>query len=148
MELAIKVNNGTITPYDDIQTEELQSLEDGIYIIKIEKAGVKKIRTFLQNKALHKYLELLAIKLNDAGFDIRKVLEAMKAGFSIACTKENLKETVWRPMQIALYGIESSTQLETTQVSDVYEHVNRFTAERFGVSQEFPDNYSRSFENE
>ena len=149
MELGFIVKDGALWPMDEIQADELRNnFEDGSYImVKVEKVGDKRMRTFLQNSSLHKYLSLLADKLNDAGFDIRKVLEAMREGFTISCTGENLKETVWRPMQQALFNIESSTQLDTKQVSEVYENVNRFTAERFGVTQEWPDRHTQSYEN-
>jgi hypothetical protein len=143
IELGLYYKDGALIPMDEIQLDEMSNNleQDGLYIIKVEKVGEKKMRTFQQNAALHKYLDLLAHQLNEGGFDIRKVLESMRKGFAISCTRSNLKETVWRPMQQALFNVESSTQLDTKQISEVYKHVDRFTAERFGITQSWPNRH-------
>lgn len=143
-----KWHNGAMIPFNNIMLEECNKhFEEGkVYILTDMNYSPKKKRTVIQNASLHKYLELVANAMNEAGFDIRKVLSAMKAGFTIACTKENIKETVWRPIQQALLGIDSTTDLDTKQVTEVYENVNRFTSERFGVSVHWPDRYSQSLD--
>ena len=37
---------------------------------------------------------------------------------------------------------DSTTELTTVQVQDVYENLNRFTAERFGVGLQWPDRFN------
>ena len=93
-------------------------------------------RTLTQNSALHLYFELLANALNDAGLDMKKVLE-VKTG-DVPWNKDTIKEVLWRPLQDAMTGEESTTKLSTTEVSEVYEVLNRHTASKLGVSVEWP----------
>lgn len=106
--------------------------------ITVEKE--KKPRTSQQNQALHKYFDLLAGKLNDGGLDQKKVLAKIKEGVDIPWSKESIKQSLWHPMQQAIIGQESTTKLTTAQVNQVYEILNRWTAQTFGVSVEFPSN--------
>lgn len=106
--------------------------------ITIEKE--KKPRTSVQNAALHKYFDLLAESLNEGGLDQKKVLSKIKDGVDIPWSKESIKQSLWHPMQQAIIGQQSTTKLTTTQVSHVYEILNRWTAQTFGISVEFPSN--------
>lgn len=139
---------GVFVPFNDVMREECNKhFEEGkVYILTDMNYSKKKKRSILQNASLHKYLDLLAIALNNAGYDLKRVLESMRKGFSVQCTKENIKETVWRPMQSAMFGIESTTELDTKQVSEVYMNVNKFTSETLKVSIPWPDKYNQSFE--
>ena len=103
--------------------------------------SMEKPRTGQQNKALHLYLTMLASALNAAGFDQRKVLAAMKDGVEIPWSPDAAKENLYRPIMRAILGKESTADLEVTEVSRVYEVLNRFTAERFGISLQFPDRF-------
>jgi hypothetical protein len=96
-------------------------------------------RSSPQNKAMHVYFSLLAGALNSAGFDQRKVLMAVREGVEIPNSPESVKE-LWREIQKAILGPEksSTTQLERPEVSRVYEVMNRWTAQAFGVSMDFP----------
>lgn len=100
------------------------------------KATVEtKKRTSQQNRALHKYLGMLADRFNDAGLDMKKVL---KPEVNIMWTTENAKEYIWRPLQIALFNKKSTTDLTTKEVTQVYETINRHVAEKFGITEPFP----------
>jgi hypothetical protein len=101
----------------------------------------EKIRTDQQRKAIEVFCRTLADTLNAAGLDQRKVLAAMKEGVEIPWGQESVKDTIWRNIQIALVNKQSTTELETIEVSRVYDVVNRFTSERFGVSVPFPDRF-------
>lgn len=93
-------------------------------------------RSLAQNRALHLYLERLAEALNDAGYSVNDqiVLQA-----DISFTKENLKEVVFKRVMTAMYpDKKSTTELSKTEIADVYENVNRFMAERAGVSVPWP----------
>jgi hypothetical protein len=93
-------------------------------------------RTEPQNRAIHLYLEMLAEALNDAGYHFNdgKVIQV-----DVDFTKENLKESVWRKVQQAMYPEKTSTtQLSTGEVSRVYENINRLMSERCGVHVPFP----------
>ena len=78
---------------------------------------------------------MLADELNAAGLEMRKVL---KPEVEIIWTTESVKEYLFRPIMLAMYDIISTTDLDTKQVSKVYEVLNRHTANRFGISLPFP----------
>ena len=92
-------------------------------------------RTPLQNKAEHKYFELLADALNAAGHDMRHTL---KEDIDIPWSKETVKEYLFKPIMKAMFDIDSTADLTTVQTNDVYEVLNRHTASKLGVSVEFP----------
>jgi hypothetical protein len=95
-------------------------------------------RTQTQNKALHKYFTQLANELDAHGIDQKMLLDKLQ-GYSVPITKDFLKD-VWKAVQKRMYQKESTTELSTSQVSEVYETVNRFTAQEFGVHTAFPSN--------
>jgi hypothetical protein len=95
----------------------------------------EKHRTTQQNRALHKYLTELAGALNSAGLDMRAVL---KPGVDIPWNQDMAKEFLWRPIQRVMTDIESTADLDTRDVSAIYEVLNRHIAQKFGVHVEFP----------
>lgn len=105
-----------------------QSIEVKIY---------KDTRTDKQGRSIWLYCTLLAKAFNDAG--IYMVLFFYKEGAQVSWTKESVMEALWRPVQIAMFNIRSTTKLKTNQVSQIYEDINRFTGEKFGVSLPFPN---------
>lgn len=92
-------------------------------------------RTLPQNSAIYLYFKLLADALNDAGYDVSKTLSKP---LDIQWRAELVKELIWHPVQSAITGEQSTTKLNTSQVSEVYETINRFTASKFGISVDFP----------
>ena len=93
-------------------------------------------RTDLQRKAKHLYFKLLADALNDAGYTIRKTL---RNDFDLAWTPGAIKELIWRPVQEAMTGKVSTTEINTVEVSQIYEIINLNMAEKFGISIEWPE---------
>ena len=93
-------------------------------------------RTAQQNKAIHCYFRLLAAALNDAGYDMKRVL---KQSVDIPWTEDSVKRHLWKPIQDAMIGKMSTTQLETFDVSEVYDCLNRHTASKLAVSVAFPE---------
>lgn len=95
----------------------------------------EKQRTIQQNRSLHKYAELLATALREAGYeDMRTVIKV-----PISPTKGNVKEEMIKPVMNAMFPeIESTAKLTTKQMQDLYEQMNLFTSERLGVSVEWP----------
>lgn len=99
-------------------------------------------RTLLQNKSLHKYCELLAEALNDAGYDFKEVIT-----MPVSFTKENVKEYMFRRVMSALYpDLESTTELTTVQIQTVYNELDRLTATKFGIHVEWPSEESMMYE--
>jgi len=83
-------------------------------------------RTDRQNRALHLWLTMLADALNAAGLDQRKVL---KPSVSIPWTPEAAKEQLWRPIQEAMFGKRSTTELARGEVGRVEEVLTRHLAQ-------------------
>jgi len=92
-------------------------------------------RTIKQNASLHVYCELLAEALNDAGLDMKKTL---KPEVDIPWRKESVKEHLWKPIQKALTGKESTTEISTVEPSEIYDVLNRHISEKFGVHVDWP----------
>ena len=93
-------------------------------------------RTGLQNRSIHKYCADVAEALNESGQDMRKVL---KPEVDIPWTKENVKGIIWHAIQFAMFGTESTKDLTTKQVGEVYEVVNRHLSSKLGVHVPFPE---------
>lgn len=88
-------------------------------------------RTSQQNKALWKFLTLLADSLNESGKDMRVVL---KPTYSIPWTKENCHDHLWIPLQKAMYGTDSTTELnKQEQITKIHEVIMRELGEKHGV---------------
>lgn len=92
-------------------------------------------RSPLQNRSLHLYCRLLADALNDAGYDMRKVL---KEGVEIPWSERTVKEYLWRPIQRVVTGDESTTQPDRDEYPEVYETLYRHMAQKFGVTVAWP----------
>jgi hypothetical protein len=96
---------------------------------------IKLKRTPQQNKAFHKGCRLLAAALADAGLDAKKTL---KPEVDIPWTPEMVKDLLYKPILKAMYGKESTSDMETEEVSEVWKVLNRHLAEKFGVQVPFP----------
>lgn len=92
-------------------------------------------RTPQQNKSLHKYFTMLANELNDSGQDMRKTL---KPDIEIPWGTESIKEMMFKPIIKAMFNVDSTTDLDTKQISEAYEVLNRHTASKLGVSVDWP----------
>ena len=92
-------------------------------------------RTTTQNKALHKYFELVGNALNEAGLDLRAIL---KEEVEIPWTPANVKDFLWRPVQKLQLRKESTTELSTKEINLVYETLNRYLG-KHGITVEFPN---------
>lgn len=125
---ALKSTNGIMVADKDCLSD-LEHIPDGTWIdIEITKAQKSK-RTLTQNAALHKYCELLAIALNDAGFDMKRTL---KPEVDIPWTMEAVKEHLWRPIQAAITQKQSTTEADTSQYSEVYNVLSRHLSQKLG----------------
>ena len=95
-------------------------------------------RTTTQNKALHKYFDLLAQALNDAGFDREVMYEKTGGKIDMSWSAEGTKEALWRPFMQAKTGKESTTEMTTAEVNRVYEELDFRIGQLTGVHIEFP----------
>lgn len=95
-----------------------------------------KQRTKLQNKALHKYFELIAQELNDSGQDMKAVL---KPEVEIPWSKNTVKEFMWKPILDLQMGKKSTTEMTTKDIDIIFDTFNRHIA-KFGIYVSFPSN--------
>lgn len=98
----------------------------------------KGTRTNKQNRALHLWIRKLVLELDSAGLDMKKVL---KPEVDIPWTDDLVKQYLWKPVQKAMLGKERTRDLETSEVSKVYDTLNRHLSSKFGVSVPFPEIY-------
>lgn len=96
-----------------------------------------KPRTGNQNNALHLYLSRLSVAMNDAGLDMTKVLSHHDL-IPWDVKGMNAKEKLWKPIQEALTGQESTTKPKATQYSEIYDTLNSFMSTKYGISVQWP----------
>ena len=102
----------------------------------VELKAVKITRTSRQNSALHKYFEFISNELNDLGLEFQH--NGLNDNvFSMRYTPTLVKEFVWRPIQLTLFNIESTTKLDTKQMNEVIDVITKFFGER-GIVLPFP----------
>lgn len=105
----------------------------------------EKQRTLQQNKALHKFFQLLADELNEKGLDMRKTL---KESIEIPWNGRTVKDYLWRPIQELQLKKESTTELTTREIDKIYETLNRFLGEKLAVHVPFPSLEEMALEDE
>lgn len=94
-----------------------------------------KTRTTRQNSALHLMFTQLADTLTENGLDMKKTL---KPEIDIKWTPENVKEYLWRPIQVALLNKKSTTELTTKEIDQVFDIICKHLGEKFGLTIYFP----------
>ncbi len=78
---------------------------------------------------------MLAEELNEAGLDMKAVL---KPTVDIPWNTINAKEHLWKPIQEALLHKDKTSNLNTDEVTKVYEVINRHMGQKFGIHVPFP----------
>ena len=94
-----------------------------------------KQRSLTQNASMHLYCTHLSQALNDGGFDFRTVI---KEGIAVNWTPDLVKDYMWRPIQKAVTGHDSTTKPERHQYSEIYEELNRHVSGKLGVFVPWP----------
>jgi len=92
----------------------------------------QKIRSSLQNKALHVGCDDLAKQMNDRG--VEPVL--FMKGIVLSHTMESVKEA-YRSIARHMFGKNSTTQLTTQELNIINEIITRHVAQ-FGIEYRFP----------
>ncbi|WP_201353834.1 hypothetical protein [Hydrogenimonas urashimensis] len=108
----------------------LESLNDGYYQVKITNMDY---RTIKQNAAMHLYFTMVADALNEAGLDMKQVIKA-----DVPWSPSSVKEVMWKRLQKAMLGKESTTKLKKEEIDKVYDVMNRLLGEKFGIHVPFP----------
>jgi len=94
-----------------------------------------KQRSLTQNAALHLYCQHMAEALNDAGHDFRVLV---KDDIDVPWSPELVKDYLWRPVQKAITGQDSTTKPERSQYSEIYEVINRHVSGKLGIFIPWP----------
>ena len=100
---------------------------------KIEETNT---RTSQQNRALHLFFTMIATELNEGGatFSYEGITGV---NFETTYTTNIVKEFIWKPIQIQMFSIKSTTKLNTKQMNDIIDVIiNAFGSN--GVVLEFP----------
>lgn len=104
-------------------------------------------RTVKQNRSLHLGLSMLADALNEAGLDQRKVL---KPSIAIPWDMISIKEQLFKPILNAVKHKESTTEMDTTDLTEIWDILFKHLGERFTIeyipfpSEENTENYLKS----
>ena len=100
------------------------------------KEPIKQSRTTTQNRALHKYFAMISTELNEMGTEFNYTgLKGME--LSTRYTPTIVKDFFWRPIQLALFDIESTTKLDSKQMNDIIDVISKFFSEK-GINLPFP----------
>ncbi len=145
MEIGVVYKDGVLVPCNAVMSEEMQNefKEGNFYAFKLVKYSDKRKRTLLQNASLHLYFTKLAKALNDSGQDMRRVISEE---IDIPWSDYTVKEHLWRGLQKAMTNKDSTTELETDEVSKIYDTLSRHLSVKRGISVAFPDKHSQSME--
>ena len=85
----------------------------------------------------------MAEKLNEAGYDFKKFLEVSGYKLEVPFTQPLFRDQIWRPVQIAMTGEESTTKPSTVEYTEIHRVVDCRMAEYTGVSHPFPSEEER-----
>lgn len=94
-------------------------------------------RTRSQQGAMELYFKRAAEELNDAGVYQVITSKFIKKELTIPWTKYSYKE-FWRSVQVAMFGVESTKDLQVENVAKVYDVINKTMIERAGIHIPFP----------
>ncbi len=113
----------------------LSKNSDKSFIVTLQRET--GMRTGNQNNALHLWFSMIAKELNDAGYPVNLVL---KQTVDVEWNTNLVKDLLWRPAQRTILGKESTKDLDkVSDIDEVWETLNRFIGERFGIHVPFPD---------
>jgi len=82
-------------------------------------------RTSAQNRALHLWYSQLADKLNESGFDMKKIIHV-----DIPWSGDTVKQYLWKPLQKMILGTTSTRSLKRDDLDKVFDPLNKTIAER------------------
>lgn len=95
----------------------------------------KNLKSDAQTRALHLFYTLLADEFNEKGLDIKTVLSK---NVEHPWTKDLVKELIWKKVQKSYVGKKSTTQLTTDEVDKIFNVINKFIGETWGIHIPFP----------
>jgi len=96
-------------------------------------------RTGRQNASLHVYLREVSKTLNDAGMSVEKFF---KPGYQVPFNEMTVKDEIWHKMQVAVTGKEHSSDLTSSEMTEVFDRLNSVLADK-GIHVPWPSKDSR-----
>ncbi len=100
-------------------------------------ANTSKPRTRKQQNALEVWCRLYAKALNDAGWDMKKVL-ANKPDLELEWTQRSFKEVVVKTVVAVMFNVKSTSELDTVELGECVEMVIKNLSTNTGVYVPFP----------
>ena len=91
-------------------------------------------RTGKQNDAIHAYCREVASIMAAHGMDMKSVI---KEGVPIEPTMYLIKDYMWRPIQKAVTGVESTRKISPLEVNEIYEVLSRLLVEKYSIDVPF-----------
>lgn len=94
---------------------------------------MQKQRTIQQNKSIHVGAQNIADVLVENGISLNKVIKNLEVRPSMESVKD-----IFRSIAESKYGIKSTTELKSNQVTEVWEDLIKAVSESTGIFIPFP----------
>ena len=118
------------TPEDEQKIFNLQDHSE-------HELDTDKKRTTKQNSSIHLYCDMIAKELNEhTSFNY---VGLKGDNIELMFTMSIVKETLFKPIVMALYGHDSTTKLKTNEIDKVVDTITKYTSERWKFSIPFPN---------
>lgn len=108
-----------------------------------EQQRTEKQRSLLQNNSLHKLFADISRYCIENNIDMKTIMEHMKK-YRCEASPTAIK-SVWKDIQFSITKKNSTTELETNEVDEVYEEFNKFISEVTKEHFPFPSMESLMF---
>lgn len=104
-----------------------------------------KPRSLAQNRSLHKFFDQVAQVLAEHGVTLTDLLTAFRQ--DPPPPKGNNIKDIWRNLQKDLFSKQSTTEITSKEMNELYEYFHKTVAELTGESIEFPSEEIRQLLN-
>ena len=85
---------------------------------------------------MHLFFVFIANELNNLGHTFK--YDGLKIkGLESRYTSLIVKEFIWRPIQIAMFDIQSTKKINTEQINEIIDVITKYFGDR-GINLEFP----------
>ena len=118
---------------DEFKNKSAFYLNNGHTVDLIKKMNT---RTTKQNSALHMLFTIISSQLNEMGMEF-KYFGLKGQLIHLRHTPHLVKEMVWKPIQRALFDVESTTKINTEQINEIVDVLAKYFGEK-GIVIEFP----------
>ena len=99
----------------------------------------KQTRSGQQNRALHLFFRFVSESLNDIGLTFNYTgIKGMT--LETRYTEQIVKDFIRRPIQIAMFDKQSTTEITTHEINEIIDVITKFFADR-GVEVNFPSEF-------